>query len=152
MRGLTLLLALIFSTSPAVAQTNAEHAHITDAEPLVRIPPIPPHNATYSGYCCMTFDVSPMGRTRNVTASCSAPFYTEAATSAVKKWTYEPKRVNGHRATQRDVVTLLNFLIADEFGNVIKDSNGFPETELRDGQLRSVAGKHDQLCPIPGIA
>ena len=152
MRGLILLLALLCGTSSALAQTSEDSADVVDAKPLVRIPPVAPYNATYSGYCCMTFDVSRMGRTRNVEASCSAPFYTDAAKAAVKTWTYEPKRIDGHRAVQKDVETLLNFILTDENNDFIKDPNGFPDVELRDGHVRPVLGKRDQLCPVPGVA
>ncbi|MEQ8275639.1 MAG: energy transducer TonB [Deltaproteobacteria bacterium] len=85
----------------------------TNAVPVVRVEPITPRRAQVEGiegWCLVKFDISTTGATQNVKASCQPRGIFERATeTAVKKWKYKPKVVDGKALLQRGLKVKLSF-------------------------------------------
>ena len=82
-----------------------------DAQPLVRIPPVPPPDAQESGHCDMTFDVSPDGQPFNINANCTDRVFRRSSVRAVEKWKYQPKIQDGAAVGRTGVQTRLTYRI-----------------------------------------
>ena len=93
-----------------------------DAQPLVRIPPMMPTNATRSGWCDLDFDVGIDGRTRDVVATtCSDPVFTDAATRSVEQWRYQPRIFDGEIVPRFGMSSRVTFRLHDATGQVIPE-------------------------------
>ena len=93
-----------------------------DAQPLVRIPPVPPTNAEKSGHCKVRFDVSPEGAPYNVVATyCTQRIFERPTTKSVSKWKYNPKIVDGRATARTGVESKITFRMLDERGKIIPE-------------------------------
>lgn len=94
----------------------------SDAQPIVRIPPIMPPWATRSGHCQMQFDVDEKGNTYNVKALyCTQDVFSEASIASLSRWKYNPKIVSGKPAKQTGVTSKIAYKLVDECGNLLTE-------------------------------
>lgn len=86
-----------------------------------------PRTAKVSGYCCIVFDVTEMGRTENLrTTYCSEAYYEHPSLEAVSTWIYEPY-VNDEGEIERfnDHTTKKLFFLKNQWGRALPGKNGF---------------------------
>ena len=94
----------------------------TDAQPIVRIPPIMPPRTERSGHCVLRFDVSASGEPYNIQPTfCSEKLFSRPSIKSVTNWKYKPKVQGGLAVTRNGVVTRISFNLADENGNLIPE-------------------------------
>lgn len=89
-----------------------------DAVAVNRRSPRYPEGAQWAGaegYALMRFDVNAEGRTENVEIVYSIPYreFGEEGERAVRQWRYQPATQNGVPVVQTDIVTLLEFVMAN---------------------------------------
>jgi len=100
-----------------------------DAEPCYRMPP-PVPDVNYSGYCKVTFDVSPKGTVKNAkTTECSDEIFEITSLVAVGAWKYHPKIDRGMAVTRTDVETKLRYDITDFDGRLLDEQGNRGEAE-----------------------
>lgn len=96
-----------------------------DAQPMVRVLPIfPPRflQGDYSGHCRVRFDVSPEGSTFNIELThCTAKVLESATVTAVSKWRFSPKVVNGRPVSRKGVENKITYQISDELGRPLPE-------------------------------
>lgn len=84
-----------------------------DYSPLVQIAPIYPHNARrrgIEGHCVVQFDVNTQGITKNIKiVDCDSHFFHKSSISAVSKFRYHPRVVDGKPVEVKDVKTRFNY-------------------------------------------
>lgn len=121
-----------------------------DAQPLIRIPPIMPPRAKWSGYCNLEFDVSPEGQPFNISArSCTEKLFERASIQSVRKWKYNPKIVDGKPVSRTGVQSKISFKLLDERGNIL------PEKTAKCQNYSGIIGEHHaffHVLPIDGDA
>jgi len=94
----------------------------SDAQPIVRIPPIMPPWAKRSGHCQMQFDVDEKGYTYNIKALyCTQDVFSEASIASLSRWKYNPKIVNGKPVKQTGVTSKIAYKLVDECGNLLPE-------------------------------
>lgn len=94
-----------------------------DAMPCYRMPP-PVPAINYSGYCKVTFDITPRGNVTNPkTTECSDEVFEVTSLVAVGAWKYHPKIDRGMAVTRTDVETKLRYDVTD-FDGVLLDETG----------------------------
>ncbi|MDD9940025.1 MAG: TonB family protein [Myxococcales bacterium] len=86
----------------------------TDAVPLLRVEPrYPPVQAQegVEGWVKLRFSIGKSGQTKNVSVVDSKPpvVFDEAALTAVRKWKYQPKVVDGQQVERHGLVIRLTF-------------------------------------------
>ena len=100
-----------------------------DAQPLVRLQPnIPPRflSGDNSGYCKMTFDVSPEGQPFNIQANvCTTSIIKSSSIKTVQRWKYNPKIVDGRPVGRTGVETTIKYNLDDGRGNILPVPKGF---------------------------
>jgi protein TonB len=96
---------------------------------LVRIPPVFPNRflqGDYSGYCRVTFDVSPEGQPFNVSAQLCTNDQLKAPTlKSVQRWKYAPKIQNGRPVSRSGLETTIRFDLNDDRGQRLPLPTGF---------------------------
>ena len=125
-----------------------------DAQPLVRIPPIVPPRARWSGHCNLKFDVSPQGQTFNIsTTSCTENLFERPSIQSVQKWKYNPKIVDGKPISRTGVQTKISFKLRDERGNILPEKLEEKTAECQN--YSGNVGEHHaffHVLPIDGDA
>jgi protein TonB len=100
-----------------------------DETPLVRSPPVFPNRflqGDYSGYCRVTFDVSPEGQPFNVSAQLCTNDQLKAPTlKSVQRWKYAPKIQNGRPVSRSGLETTIRFDLNDDRGQRLPLPTGF---------------------------
>lgn len=87
------------------------------AQPVVRTPPTMPYGAESSGYCYVSFDVSPVGKVENLAVIyCTDYVFGNAALNSVERFKYAPKKVNDVPARDEDIIIKITFMLSDECG------------------------------------
>jgi len=115
MRRILLIIATFFVT------ISSDYAQSQDSD-LVRIPPMLPHNAEESGFCCIRLDVSKKGKPKNVEAySCTHEVYKKSAEKTVKRWRYHPLYVDGKRQSRKNILNKVTYHLTDEDGSLLYD-------------------------------
>ena len=96
-----------------------------------------PPNANTSGYCCMRFDVDKNGRTKKIRAErCTSDIFLEPSRKTISKWKYAPaQNSNGKPVRRRGVENFMAFFLTDENGDIIRNSEGFPQHIDPDGNI-----------------
>lgn len=87
-----------------------------DAKPIFRVPPEYPEKcARLAGkeeYVVLEFDISPKGIPENIQAiEATRGCFKNPALTALKKWKYSPKLIDGKPVQHQDVVTRITFLL-----------------------------------------
>jgi TonB family protein len=81
---------------PAAAQPGVE---VTPAKIVKRVLPVPPPGVSRktTGYVVVRFNITEAGRVEGVEVVESKPagVFDDSAKSAVRRWTYEPRKENG---------------------------------------------------------
>ena len=120
MRHMNTIISIIICTAFVTTSSNA-YAQNRDSN-LVRIPPIAPQDAEVSGFCCMKFDVSKKGKTKNVEANnCTHEVYRKSSEKSVKNWRYSPKYVDGKRVKRIGLNSKVVFHLEDFDGTLLYD-------------------------------
>jgi len=114
---------LVIDTNPIITTVDK------DPTPLVRIPPTFPNRflqGDVSGYCRVSFDVSPQGQPFNVSATvCTNRMLKSPTIKSVQKWKYAPKIQNGRAVSRSGLETTVQFNLNDEQGNPLPLPSGY---------------------------
>ena len=93
-----------------------------NVQPLVRIPPVVPGNASRSGHCDVRLDVSPDGQPFNVVATrCTDSVFERPTLRSVRKWKYQPRIEGGVAVAQTGLTNRVTYRLLDERGNLIPE-------------------------------
>lgn len=93
-----------------------------DAQPCFRFPAPMPRNAKTSGHCKMKFDLTEMGKAKNIEAvSCTNKIFEAPSRFAIGWWMYNPKVDRGVPVPQLALETTMTFRLQDEEGNLIPE-------------------------------
>ncbi|HID44474.1 MAG TPA: energy transducer TonB [Chromatiaceae bacterium] len=103
--------------SPMAQQVNIRPGFDQALVPLVRIEPRYPSRAAMEGiegWVKVGFTINPDGTVSNVRVIDANPrrIFNRAATRAIKKWRFRPKKINGKAVTQQGIQTL-NFKLEE---------------------------------------
>jgi len=97
--------------------------------PLVRVPPVFPARflqGNFSGYCRVSFDISPEGRPFNVqTTICTNQQLESATVKSVQDWKYSPEIRDGRPVSRSGLETIIRFDLQGERGELLPLPNGF---------------------------
>jgi TonB family protein len=100
----------------ALAQENAQTN--TDAIPLVRIAPDYPPEAAQQGlegHVVLEFTITAEGTTKDISVvESSAPIFEEPAITAVRRWRYSPRVIDGAGVERPGIHTVIRFALAHE--------------------------------------
>ena len=100
-----------------------------DPTPLVRVPPVFPNRfsqGNHSGYCRVSFDISPEGQPFNVSATrCTNKQLMGPTVKSVQRWKYAPKILNGRAVSRSGLETTVRFDLKDERGATLPIPTGF---------------------------
>jgi TonB family protein len=100
----------------ALAQDNAQSN--TDVIPLVRIAPDYPTEAAQQGlegHVVLEFTITAQGTTKDISVvESSAPIFEEPAITAVSRWRYAPRVVNGAGVEMPGIHTVIRFALDRE--------------------------------------
>jgi len=114
---------LILATVSACSQSSSRFATLTEEEKQtsaisVYVPPSFPDHAAKQceeGYVLLEYDVSYTGEVKDdsirVLADAGSSALTDAAVSAVRRWSYEPAIKDGALLERRNMRTAVNFEI-----------------------------------------
>jgi len=106
-----------------------------DAQPLVRIPPVIPHEASVSGHCDLIFDISEEGKPYNIKASyCTSDIFACPAIDTAKKWKFTPKIIDGLAVKRNGVFQNVKFIVKNDSGNPIPAQELNPINDFRTEQ------------------
>jgi TonB family protein len=97
---------------------DRDDANNHDASPIRRTEPTYPVNAAMAaldGIVMVEFAVTPDGRTDEVNIVAAAPpgVFDEVTLQAVRRWRYEPKRVDGEAVRRDGIITQFMFTMCD---------------------------------------
>ena len=87
---------------------------------LKQVPPVMPPTAYQSGFCCMTYDITPDGNVANARATYRTEHYlAEPSKAALMQWKYDTKKKDGSPVTSKGLTTFMSFVLSDELGHVL---------------------------------
>lgn len=114
------LVPFLFLFIPNVAQSAESH----ELQKLIN--PVMPYGIENSGFCCVSFDISKSGKTKNVDVYvCTDDIMRDNIELAVKRWRYFPKLVNGKKVKQSNIIKKIKMLVTDQYGNPKYDSETY---------------------------